>query len=189
MRLMILSVGAMPEERALDDAAFVLERGGQVTLVVTRLAATPAIDPRIEVLELAAHEAAGRGTPLGRAVPCQIARLPRLITPRRIVFGREQVTHNRSQPERTASAGHPAGSGGGHPNVGQRLRTALYRPLRTALLSGVAVRHLVRDVEPNLFDVVVAADRPSIAPAWHLARRAQRPQVGYQLSRESWRGS
>lgn len=186
MRVLIVAVSTGRWRAALSDASWVLDHGGQASLLTLTADAWARIDepldPRLAVLELAAAEARH---PIRRIERLLVFRLPRLAF--RVLRG------GLRRAGRLPAVGGPARGAGIAAGRAERryerlagrfhgrVFTRLVRPL---ILFRVVRRYALAGLDMAGLDAVVVADAASIPIGWQLARRYPELHVTFALDRE-----
>jgi hypothetical protein len=173
MNVVMLALGANRQNAVQDDAAFLLDRGAEVTLVTTQAQKWPGLDPRTEVLELSAHESRHPVRYLEWLVVFRLPRVPFSLLGRVPGMRGKAAGLQRAYEQKLAWRFH------------RRIFERAYKGVRPLVLWRVARRRVLPTLDFAATDLLLVLDSASIPIAWHLARRHRDLTVTFSLDRST----
>jgi hypothetical protein len=205
MRILVIALGSIPDQSLLRDVTAGLDRGDEITMVLSGLDQEDGIDRRTSILDLVAHTQHGGPTPAPGSLDCRIPhRHPARngVVARRVLAPRQKTQVVGS----STVAGEAAASDGAREvtddavprrrsrriaprTMVRRGLRRIYRATRPVLLWRLARPHLHHDIDLRTFDVIIAADPISVPAVWNLRREVPQAQLGLRLPKEAWKAS
>jgi hypothetical protein len=184
MNALVLQVGGLRAGLAFTDVEWLVAQGWTVTLVVPALADTAQLPAGVEVVEVGDLELA---SPLSRAERFLVLAVPTAaVVTLQAVVSRLSGVRGAGRPARAAApaigalrAFQSRASRGLH----NRWTSGPFRVLRPVWLWRLLRRSVLDDLLQRQPDLVVCADRDSVATAWHIARRHPSVEVTFGVNR------
>jgi len=189
VKTLIIAMGSVTRRAAApDDVRFLLDRGADVTLVVTTLPpdVRAELDGRIHLIEVTSLESRH---PIIRMEQLLIHHVPKTAL--------ATATRATRALRRVPGAKRPVGGvgrrlarlGRAHvrvaPMIQRRFRGTIYKSVRPWVLWRASRRAFQPILERGPWSLVVVEDQMSIPTGWHLARKLPGTKVTLQLDRSA----